>query len=58
MMIILYMEQMDGDADMAKMADPKTLWVVDELRFHQPAVGEARKEGEWWADMEEVYHLD
>ena len=48
----------DFAADMAKMAaDPKTQewWsVMDPMQ--QPL--ENRKEGEWWANMEEVFHLD
>ncbi len=48
----------DFAADMAKMAaDPTTLkwWAVMEP-MQQPV--ENRKEGEWWANMEEVFHLD
>jgi len=48
----------DFDADMAKMAaDPITQkwWSVMEP-MQQPV--ENRKEGEWWANMEEVFHLD
>ena len=48
----------DFDADMAKMAaDPTTQkwWAVMEP-MQQPV--ENRKEGEWWANMEEVFHLD
>jgi L-rhamnose mutarotase len=48
----------DFDADMAKMAaDPTTQkwWSVMEP-MQQPV--ENRKEGEWWANMEEVFHLD
>jgi L-rhamnose mutarotase len=46
------------DADMAKMAaDPKTQewWSVMEP-MQDPL--STRKPGEWWADMEEVFHLD
>jgi len=48
----------DYDADMAKMAaDPKTQeWWALVKPFQTPL--ETRKDGEWWADMEEVYHLD
>ena len=48
----------DYEADMAKMAaDPKTQeWWDLVMPFQQPLDG--RKEGEWWAGMEEVYHLD
>ena len=48
----------DYKADMDKMAaDPKTQeWWDLVMPFQQPL--EERKEGEWWAEMEEVYHLD
>ncbi len=48
----------DFDADMAKMAaDPKTQewWAV--MKPMQSPVPN-RKPGEWWADLEEVFHLD
>lgn len=48
----------DFAADMAKMAaDPTTQkwWAVMEP-MQQPV--ETRKAGEWWANMEEVFHLD
>ncbi|MEG0722496.1 MAG: L-rhamnose mutarotase [Lachnospiraceae bacterium] len=46
------------DADMAKMAeDPKTQEWWDLVMPYQTPI-EGRKEGEWWAEMEEVYHLD
>jgi L-rhamnose mutarotase len=48
----------DFDADMAKMAaDPTTQkwWAVCKpCQSPLPA----RKPGEWWADMEEVFHCD
>jgi len=48
----------DLKADWAKMAaHPKTQewWaVIEPLQDPLPT----RKEGEWWADMEEVFHLD
>ena len=48
----------DYDADMAKMAaDPKTQqwWaIMNPIQAPIPT----RKEGEWWAEMEEVFHLD
>lgn len=48
----------DYDADMAKMAaDPMTQKWWDLCKPCQIPL-ETRKEGEWWADMEEVYHLD
>ena len=46
------------DADMAKMAaDPTTQkwWAV--CKPCQAPLS-SRKEGEWWADMEEVFHCD
>lgn len=48
----------DFSADMAKMAaDPKTQewWSVMEP-MQQPVKN--RQPGEWWANMEEVFHLD
>ncbi len=46
------------EADMAKMAaDPETQrWWAVCGPCQQPV--ENRREGEWWADMEEVFHLD
>jgi len=48
----------DFEADMAKMAaDPKTQEWWDVVKpFQEPL--STRAEGEWWADMEEVFHLD
>lgn len=48
----------DFEADMAKMAaDPKTQeWWAVVKPLQEPLA--TRKEGEWWADMEEVFHLD
>jgi L-rhamnose mutarotase len=48
----------DFDADMAAMAaDPTTQKWWDVCKpCHEPL--EDRAEGEWWADMEEVFHLD
>jgi len=48
----------DYVADMAKMAaDKKTQeWWSIMKPMQQPVAG--CKEGEWWADMEEVFHLD
>jgi L-rhamnose mutarotase len=48
----------DFAADMAKMAaDPKTQeWWAIMKPMQQPLP--TRKEGEWWADMEEVFHCD
>jgi len=48
----------DYQADMAKMAaDPKTQeWWKIMMPMQEPLT--TRREGEWWADMEEVFHLD
>jgi L-rhamnose mutarotase len=46
------------EADMARMAaDPETQkwWAIMKL-MQQPIP--ARAEGEWWADMKEVFHVD
>lgn len=48
----------DFDADMAKMAaDPITQKWWDECIPCQEGL-ETRLEGEWWANMEEVFHQD
>ena len=48
----------DFDADMAKMAaDPTTRKWWDVCKPCQEPLG-TRNEGEWWAEMEEVFHLD
>jgi L-rhamnose mutarotase len=48
----------DYAADMAKMAaDPRTQeWWAVCMPLQQPL--ETRKEGEWWAMMQEVFHVD
>ena len=48
----------DYTADMAKMAaDPKTQeWWRVMMPMQKPL--DSRNEGEWWADMEEVFHCD
>lgn len=48
----------DFKADMAKMAaDPLTQkWWKETDPCQEPV--DSAKEGVWWADMEEVYHLD
>ena len=48
----------DFDADMAKMAaDPKTQeWWDVMMPMQQPIA--TRDEGEWWANMQEVFHTD
>lgn len=48
----------DFEADMEKMAaDPVTQQWWDICKPCQQPL-ETRKEGEWWADMEEVFHCD
>jgi L-rhamnose mutarotase len=48
----------DYKADMAKMAaDPRTQeWWAVMMPMQQPL--DTRKKGEWWAEMEEVFHID
>ncbi len=48
----------DFEGDMAKMAaDPRTQeWWSICKPCQQPL--ETRNEGEWWANMEEVFHMD
>ena len=48
----------DFEADMAKMAaDPKTQeWWAIMKPMQRPLA--TRREGEWWAEMEEVFHMD
>lgn len=55
-----YFEYADDDyeADMAKMAaDPATQRWWDVCKPCQEPL-DSRKPGEWWADMEELFHLD
>lgn len=48
----------DFDADMAKMAaDPMTQKWWDVMKPMQEPL-ETRAEGEWWANMDEVFHTD
>ena len=48
----------DFEADMKKMAaDPVTQQWWDVCKPCQQPL-ETRKEGEWWADMEELFHCD
>lgn len=59
-LLFAYMEYTgdDFEADMAKMAaDEATIRWWDVMKPMQRPI-ESRKEGEWWADMEEVFHLD
>jgi L-rhamnose mutarotase len=58
--LFAYMEYVgtDFEADMAKMAaDPKTQewWAI--MKPMQAPL-KTRADGEWWADMQEVFHLD
>lgn len=48
----------DYEADMARMAaDPKTQeWWAIMKPMQEPLP--TRAEGEWWAEMEEVFHID
>ena len=58
-LLFAYYEYVGDDyaADMAKMAaDPKTQELWDIMMPMQTPV-ENRAEGEWWAEMEEVFHL-
>ena len=59
-MLFAYFEYVgdDFDADMAKMAaDPKTQeWWDVMMPMQQPIA--TRAEGEWWANMQEVFHTD
>lgn len=59
-MLFAYFEYVgdDFDADMAKMAaDPKTQeWWTIMMPMQDPV--KDRAAGEWWADMEQVFHVD
>ena len=59
-MLFAYFEYTGDDleADMARMAaDPKTQeWWEIMMPMQEPL--QTRAEGEWWADMEEVFHCD
>jgi len=55
-----YLEYVGCDfaADMAKMAaDPETQRWWDVCKPCQQPLA-SRRDGEWWSDMEEVFHLD
>ncbi len=59
-LLFAYFEYMGSDfsADMEKMAaDPKTQEWWDIMKPMQNPV-EYRQDGEWWANMEEVFHQD
>ena len=59
-LLFAYLEYVgeDFDADMAEMAaDPKTQeWWDIMMPMQEPL--HTRAEGEWWANMEEVFHMD
>ena len=48
----------DFEADMAKMAADKSTqkWWGIMMPMQQPVI--TKQEGEWWSNMEEVFHLD
>jgi len=46
------------EADMAKMAADPTTQEWWKVMMPMQAPLETRKAGEWWADMEEVFHAD
>ncbi len=48
----------DFDADMAKMGDDQTTQEWWKLCAPMQEPLESRKEGEWWASMEEVFHSE
>ena len=59
-MLFAYFEYVGSDfaADMAKMAaDPTTQKWWDVMMPMQTPVA-TRREGEWWANLEEVFHVD
>ncbi len=48
----------DYESDMAQMAaDPITQQWWDYVKPMQEPL-DTRQDGEWWADMEELFHLD
>jgi L-rhamnose mutarotase len=59
-MLFAYFEYVgdDFDGDMAKMAaDPETQRWWDIMKPMQSPIS-TRAEGEWWADLDEVFHTD
>ena len=48
----------DFAADMAKMAADKTTQEWWSIMMPMQSPLPSRKEGEWWAEMEEVFHVD
>jgi L-rhamnose mutarotase len=59
-MLFSYFEYIGSDyaADMAKMAADKTTQEWWSIMMPMQAPVPTRKEGEWWAEMEEVFHFD
>jgi L-rhamnose mutarotase len=59
-MLFSYFEYHGSDfaADMAKMAADKTTQEWWDIMMPMQSPLPSRKEGEWWAGMEEVFHLD
>ena len=55
-----YFEYVGADfkSDMARMAADTTTQQWWSIMMPMQAPLETRKEGEWWAEMEEVFHLD
>ena len=48
----------DYEADMAKMADDETTQEWWKVCSPMQAPFETRRKGEWWAQMEEVFHTE
>jgi len=48
----------DFEADMAKMAADKKTQEWWDIMMPMQEPWSTREEGEWWAEMEEVFHLD
>ncbi len=59
-MLFSYFEYHGTDfaADMAKMAADKTTQEWWSIMMPMQSPLPSRKEGEWWAGMEEVFHVD
>jgi len=59
-MLFAYFEYIGDDfaADMAKMAADPTTQKWWEIMEPMQAPVETRAEGEWWSDMEQVFHVD
>ena len=59
-MLFAYFEYIGDDfaADMAKMAADPTTQKWWEIMEPMQAPVETRAEGEWWSNMEQVFHVD